>query len=102
MNPEDRDVRTVTPVPEDTDLDAVREATLVVVAVPVGASAAVLTALAPALARDAVVTDVGSTKLGVIEQAREALGANMCRFVPGHPIAGTEHSGLEAGFAELF
>lgn len=81
---------------------AVRDATLVVVAVPVGVCARVLAELAPALGETAVVTDVGSTKLGVIEQARAALGPRMGRFVPGHPIAGTEHSGLDAGFAGLF
>jgi len=82
--------------------DAVRGASLVVVAVPVGAMAAVLADIAPALAPDAVVTDVGSTKLSVIADAKAALGAGIGRFVPGHPIAGTEHSGIDAGFATLY
>jgi len=86
-----------------TDLAAaVAGARLVVVAVPVGAMPAVFSALAPVLPRDAVVTDVGSTKLGVVASARAALGDAMGRFVPGHPIAGTERSGLHAGFATLY
>lgn len=81
---------------------AVRGAGLVVVAVPVGAMAATFGALADAVDDTAVITDVGSTKLSVIADARVALGRHIGRFVPGHPIAGTEHSGLEAGFATLY
>lgn len=81
---------------------AVEGATLVVVAVPIGAMARVLADMADVLAPDAVVTDTGSTKLSVITDAGNGLGAQIGRFVPGHPIAGTERSGLEAGFAELF
>ena len=57
--------------------------------------------MAAALPADAVVTDTGSTKLSVIRAAQASLGEGFARFVPGHPIAGTERSGLDAGFAEL-
>ncbi|WP_348766130.1 prephenate dehydrogenase/arogenate dehydrogenase family protein [uncultured Salinisphaera sp.] len=80
----------------------VAKATLVVVAVPVGAMAGVFARLATALPANAVVTDTGSTKLSVIREAQAGLGESFARFVPGHPIAGTERSGLDAGFAELF
>ncbi len=88
--------------PAATIADAVDGADMVVVAVPLGAMAAVLAELAPALSADAVVTDVGSAKGSVVDAARAALGKNLPRFVPGHPIAGTEKSGVEAGFASLF
>ncbi|WP_048645094.1 prephenate/arogenate dehydrogenase family protein [Nitratireductor soli] len=81
--------------------DAVRDADLVIVSVPVGASGAVAEAIAPALKPGAIVTDVGSTKGSVIAQMRPHLPENV-RFIPGHPIAGTENSGPDAGFAELF
>ena len=81
---------------------AVAGATLVIVAVPIGAMGAVFADLAGALAPGAVVTDTGSTKLSVIDDARAGMGAGIGRYVPGHPIAGTERSGLDAGFAELF
>lgn len=82
--------------------DAVADADLVVVAVPVGTTAAVLRDLAPHLAGETVVTDVGSTKVGVVAAAREQLGEAFARFVPGHPIAGNERAGVEASSAELF
>lgn len=81
---------------------AVAGAQLVVVAVPVRAMDAVFAAIAPALAPDAVVTDAGSTKLSVIEAARAQLGPHFSRFVGAHPIAGTEASGVDAGFDSLF
>jgi cyclohexadieny/prephenate dehydrogenase len=80
---------------------AARGADLVVLAVPVGASGAMAEAIAPALAPGAIVTDVGSVKKTVIEAVVPRLPEGV-HFVPGHPIAGTEHSGPEAGFAELF
>lgn len=82
--------------------DAVADADLVVVAVPVGTTAAVLRELAPCLGGETVVTDVGSTKAGVVRAAREQLGEAFARFVPGHPIAGNERGGVEASSAELF
>jgi len=81
---------------------AVEGCDLAVVAVPVRASAAVFAALAPALAPEAVVTDVGSVKASVIADARATLGPALARFVPGHPVVGTEHSGVRAGFQTLF
>ena len=80
---------------------AVAGAELVVVAVPVGATAAAVEAVAPSLKDDAVVTEVGSVKATVIRKVLDVLPARAA-FVPGHPIAGTEHSGPDAGFADLF
>ena len=86
-----------------TDISqAVAKATLVVVAVPIGSMASVFASMADALPADAVVTDTGSTKLSVIREAQAHFGDRIGRFVPGHPISGTERSGLDAGFAELF
>jgi cyclohexadieny/prephenate dehydrogenase len=76
-------------------------ADLVVVSVPVGASGEAAEAIAPALKAGAIVTDVGSTKGSVIAQMRPRLPTNV-HFIPGHPLAGTEKSGPDAGFAELF
>jgi prephenate dehydrogenase len=81
---------------------AVRDADMVVLATPVGSMAETLQAIAPYLAPDAVVTDVGSVKGTVAVAARAALGAKLGNFVPGHPIAGTERSGVEASFASLY
>jgi len=81
--------------------EAVRDADLVVVSVPVGASGEVAARIAPALKPGATVTDVGSTKRSVIAQMQPLMPANI-HFIPGHPIAGTEHSGPDAGFADLF
>lgn len=82
--------------------EAAAGADMVVVAVPLGATEAVLDAVRGVLAPDAVVTDVGSVKRCVLETARSALGDAATRFVPGHPVAGTEKSGVEASFASLF
>ncbi|MBI1990162.1 MAG: prephenate dehydrogenase/arogenate dehydrogenase family protein [Betaproteobacteria bacterium] len=81
---------------------AVQGADLVLLAVPLGQTAAVMAQIAPHLAPHAVVTDVGSTKRDVIANARKYLGAAAARFVPAHPIAGTEKSGARAAFAGLF
>ena len=81
---------------------AVQGADVVVVATPVGAAEDVFRTIAPALPADALLTDVGSTKASVVAAARAAFGALPKNFVPGHPIAGTEKSGVEASFAELF
>ena len=81
--------------------EAVRDADLVIVSVPVGASGAVAKEIAGSLKPGAIVTDVGSTKASVIAQMQPHMPANV-HFVPGHPIAGTEHSGPDAGFATLF
>jgi len=81
---------------------AVTGADVVVLAVPLRAMVTVLTQMTPGLAADVVITDVGSAKGCVVEEARAVLGKRLCDFVPGHPIAGTEKSGVEASFAELF
>ncbi|NRQ18817.1 prephenate/arogenate dehydrogenase family protein [Ensifer sesbaniae] len=81
--------------------DAVRDADLVIVSVPVGASGAVAAEIAAHLKPGAIVTDVGSTKGSVIAQMTPHLPETV-HFVPGHPIAGTEHSGPDAGFVGLF
>ncbi|MDF1599246.1 prephenate/arogenate dehydrogenase family protein [Mesorhizobium sp. YIM 152430] len=81
--------------------EAVRDADLVVVSVPVGASEAVAVAIRGHLKPGAIVTDVGSTKASVIAQMAPHMPAGV-HFIPGHPLAGTEKSGPDAGFAELF
>ncbi len=81
---------------------AVTGADMVVVAVPLRAMASVLSQMVAGLSPDVVITDVGSAKGCVVEEARAVLGSRFCDFVPGHPIAGTEKSGVEASFAELF
>ena len=81
--------------------EAVHDADLVIVSVPVGSSGAVAEEIAPALKAGAIVTDVGSTKNSVIAQMAPYVPAGV-HFIPGHPLAGTEKSGPDAGFAELF
>ena len=82
--------------------EAVEQADLVLVAVPVGATQAVLSELVPALGADALVMDVGSTKRDVVAAAQAALGARVAQFVPAHPIAGKEHGGIEQAEAGLY
>lgn len=82
--------------------EAVAGADLVLVAVPVGAMSAVFAAIAPSLEADAVITDAGSVKAHVIAAARAGLGSAFPRFVPSHPVAGTERSGANAAFKTLF
>lgn len=87
----------------DTDpARAAEGADMVVVCVPLGAMEAVFRGIAPALTADAVVTDAGSAKACVVAAARRAFGGVPPWFVPGHPIAGTEKSGVAASFAELY
>ena len=81
--------------------EAVKDADLVIVSVPVGSSGAVAQAIAAHLKPGATVTDVGSTKASVIAQMQPHIPAGV-HFIPGHPLAGTEKSGPDAGFAELF
>ncbi|MCS6855782.1 MAG: prephenate/arogenate dehydrogenase family protein [Elioraea sp.] len=85
----------------DTPADTVCGADCVVLCTPVGTYADLAAAIAPVLARDSILTDVGSTKQSVIRDVGPLVPEGV-HFVPGHPIAGTEHSGPEAGFAELF
>jgi cyclohexadieny/prephenate dehydrogenase len=85
----------------ETAVEAVESADLVVLCVPVGAMGAVAAEIAPALAPGATVTDVGSVKRDVIAEIAPHLPEGV-HFIPGHPLAGTEHSGPRSGFAELF
>ena len=82
--------------------EAVAGAGLVLLAVPVARTREVLGALAPCLGPDTLVTDVGSTKRSVIDDARAVLGDAVARFVPGHPIAGREVHGPDAAQVDLF
>ena len=81
--------------------EAVVDADLVIVSVPVGSSEAIAERIAPSLKAGAIVTDVGSTKASVIAQMQPHMPEHV-HFIPGHPLAGTEKSGPDAGFAELF
>jgi prephenate dehydrogenase len=82
--------------------DAAQNADIVVVAVPVGSMENIFAQLSPVLSKDAVVTDVGSVKRAVVDAARKSLASRFSAFVPGHPIAGAEHSGVAASRAQLF
>lgn len=91
----------------ETDIAAaVKDADIVFVSVPLGVTQSVFEKIADGLSRagnrHAVITDAGSSKLEVQRIADEVFGANACRFVAGHPIAGTENSGPGAAFAELY
>ncbi|MBT6543748.1 MAG: prephenate dehydrogenase/arogenate dehydrogenase family protein, partial [Rhodobacteraceae bacterium] len=85
----------------DTAQEAVRDADLVILCVPVGVMGTVAAIIAPALKPGATVSDVGSVKRAVIDAVAPCLPDNV-HFVPAHPLAGTEHSGPESGFAGLF
>lgn len=81
--------------------DAVAGADLVILCTPVGVFGEIARQIAPALADGAILTDVGSVKVAVIRDVAPHV-PQRAHFIPGHPIAGTERSGPEAGFAELF
>jgi prephenate dehydrogenase len=81
---------------------AVRDADFVLLATPVGQMPAVMSSIAQHVPGHAVITDAGSTKRDVIACAQRFLGAHLARFVPAHPIAGTELSGAAAAFPDLF
>ena len=82
--------------------DAVKNADMIFLAVPMGAMASVLAELAPHISDEAIITDGGSAKAQVVSAAKETLGDSFSRFVAGHPIAGTEKSGPSAAFATLY
>jgi cyclohexadieny/prephenate dehydrogenase len=84
-----------------TDIAAAEGADLVILCVPVGANAAVAQRLAPFLGPGAIVSDVGSVKGAVVRAVQPHLPPGVT-LVPAHPVAGTEHSGPDAGFASLF
>lgn len=87
---------------ETDPIAAVRDADLVMLATPVSTIGALLKSISTQLPEHCVITDVGSVKGSVVKAARKALGDKIGSFIPGHPIAGTENSGVAASFAELF
>lgn len=84
-----------------TPTEAVEGADLVILCVPVGACGRVARVIGPSLKPGAIVSDAGSTKRSVIDAMQPHLPGHV-HFVPGHPLAGTEHSGPDSGFAELY
>ncbi|MEM6306476.1 MAG: prephenate/arogenate dehydrogenase family protein [Pseudomonadota bacterium] len=85
----------------DSGAAAVQNADLIVLCVPVGVMGHVIQDIAPHLKQGATVTDVGSVKQAVIDAVAPHIPVGV-HFIPGHPLAGTEHSGPTSGFAELF
>jgi cyclohexadieny/prephenate dehydrogenase len=84
-----------------TSVEAVKDADLIIACVPVGAYGSLAKEIGPHLKAGAIVSDVGSVKNAVLKDMQPHLPANV-HFIPAHPVAGTEHSGPDAGFAELF
>jgi prephenate dehydrogenase len=82
--------------------DAVSGADMVIIATPVDSIEEVFSMIEPHTSEDTIITDVGSTKVSVIESAKSVFGEIPTRFVPAHPIAGKEKSGVESSDAELF
>ena len=85
----------------ETNAEAVKDADLVILCIPVGACGAVAQEIAAYLKPGAIVSDVGSVKGAVVRDMAPHLPDGV-HFVPAHPVAGTEHSGPDSGFAELF
>nr|CAA6806085.1 MAG: Cyclohexadienyl dehydrogenase (EC (EC [uncultured Thiotrichaceae bacterium] len=84
-------------------LEAVKDADMIFLAVPIGAMRTVLEQIMPALEPGAVLTDGGSAKTAIVEAAKDVLSDDvLARFVPGHPIAGRERSGVEAALGDLY
>jgi 3-phosphoshikimate 1-carboxyvinyltransferase len=87
----------------ENPVDAVQGADLIVLALPVRATQKVLEQIKPYLSDNVIITDVGSTKGNVVDAAKAVFGENLpVGFVPGHPIAGAEHTGVHAGKIDLF
>ena len=84
-----------------TNAEAVKDADLVILCIPVGACGPVAQEIAPHLKAGAIVSDVGSVKGAIVREMAPHLPDGI-HFVPAHPVAGTEHSGPDSGFAELF
>ncbi len=85
----------------ETAAESVKDADLVIVCAPVGVMGDIAREIAPELKPGAIITDVGSVKSAIIEAMAPHLPDNV-HFIPGHPIAGSEKSGPESGYAELF
>ena len=89
----------------DDDLalsNALRDADIVLLAAPVAQTEPLLARIAPLLGARTIVTDAGSTKTDVVAAAKRTLGARVAQFVPGHPIAGRESSGVDAALPDLY
>ena len=80
---------------------SVKKSDLIILGVPVGAMKKIVTIIAPLLERGTIITDVGSVKKELVDSISLILPKHI-HFIPGHPIAGTENSGPESGFSELF
>ncbi len=87
---------------EQDSASAVKGSDLVIIATPVGTIEQILTEIKDHIGAETIITDVGSTKASIIDAAKAVFGELPPRFIPGHPIAGTENSGVGASFAELF
>jgi|TARA_B100001093_G_scaffold110267_1_gene102530 cyclohexadieny/prephenate dehydrogenase len=85
---------------EDDLVSAVTDADLIILCVPVGSNRQILKEISSSLKKGSILTDVGSVKSEVINQVSDIIPQGVS-FIPGHPIAGTEFSGPESGFAEL-
>jgi cyclohexadieny/prephenate dehydrogenase len=85
----------------DSSAEAAKDSDLIIACVPVGACGAVAQEIAPHLKAGAIISDVGSVKTAVSKDMAQYL-PDTVDFIPAHPVAGTEHSGPDAGFAELF
>ena len=85
----------------ETNAQAVKDADLVIVSIPVGACGAVAKEIGPHLKPGAILSDVGSVKGSVVRDMAPFVPKGV-HFIPAHPVAGTENSGPDAGFAELF
>jgi cyclohexadieny/prephenate dehydrogenase len=85
----------------ESNAEAVKDADLVILCIPVGACGDVAAEIGPHLKPGAIVSDVGSVKGAVVREMAPYIPAGV-HFVPAHPVAGTEHSGPDSGFAELF
>jgi cyclohexadieny/prephenate dehydrogenase len=92
--------RKLTDTVHDDPVEAVRDADLVILCVPVGAMEESARSIAPGLSDDCIISDVGSSKRSITNSLKRALPSHA--IIPAHPVAGTEHSGPDAGFSTLF
>ncbi len=83
-------------------VQAARDADVIVLATPVSTIAGLMSVITPAISKEKIVTDVGSVKQGIVRSARQSLNNHIDRFVPGHPVAGKEKSGIDAASGDLF
>ena len=82
--------------------EAVRDADIIFIAVPIASMSSILVEIAESVRDGTIITDGCSVKVHVVTAAKHALGNNFSRFIPGHPIAGTEHRGTKAAYASLY